>query len=276
MAVTGGVKFFDKSRALFKDGASATATSNDDSVKNILSVNRFTQWESIASDDTITETIIVTFKSSKTIDRIFLVDMNFKEFTVKYHNGAIFVDFTNVIGVNGALTANIAETIYDKDTAYYEFDSVTTGSIEITCLKTQVVDAQKFLTNFFATVELGTFTGFPRVQPTSTRNETKTKALSRRFVIQKTYETRAIKINFKTHPFQNDLDIAEALFDREEPFLVWPCGGREGTDFFRIEQDVWRLNDVLNMQILGKNKNDYEKGVYVLGFNKSLSMEEHV
>jgi len=274
--INGGVKFFEKNYALLRDGANASASSNEDAIKFILDISRYTQYESLGSNDLTTETITVNFKTAKLIDRLFLVDMNFKEFSIKYLNGGGFIDFTNVVGVNGVETTGINETAFTYNTAFYQFDEVTTSSIQVTCLKTQIADVQKYLTQLIATKELGTFEGFPRVQPDSNRNETKAKSLSRRLVVQKTYETNRVKITFKTHPFQNDIDIVETLFDREEPFLVYPCGGRTGSKYFKVEQKNWRLQDIYNVQTLGRLKNGWEKGVYTLGFNKSIMMEEHI
>lgn len=274
--IKGGVKFFDINYALFKFGTTASASSNDEGINSILDVSRYTQWESVGSNDLTTETITINFPRGLDIDRLFLVDMNFKEFNVKYYDGLSFVDFTNIVGVNGVEYATITETIFAEDTAYYEFDSVNTTSIQIQVTKTQSANAQKALTQFIATQEIGTMEGFPRLRPDSNRNETKAKALSRRYVVQKTYETNRIKLTFKTHPFQNDVDICENLFNREEPFLVWPCGGRTGEQFFKISMMNWRLKDIYNMQLTGRMKNEFERGVYLLGFNKSLTFEEHV
>jgi hypothetical protein len=202
--------------------------------------------------------------------------MNFKEFSVKYWNGSSFVDFTNVIGVNGEAKSGINETDYAYSTGYYEFDSVSSSQFQITCVKTQTANEQKYLTQFIATLEIGTFSGFPRVSPESNRNETKAKMLSRKYLVQKTYETNRIRINFKTHPYQNDLDIIDTIFDREDPFLVYPCGGRTGEQYFKVSQKNWRLDDIYNMQLTGRMKNEYEKGVYLLGFNKSIILEEHI
>lgn len=274
--ISGAAKFFEQNFALFRDGGTADASSNADAARFILDISRYTQWESIGSNDLTTETIIVNLKSAKLVDRLFLIDMNFKEFNIKYDNGSGYVDFSNVVGVNGAESSTISETDFEFDTAYYQFDPVTTSRFQITCNKSQVENAQKFLSQFIATKELGTFEGFPRIQPSSTRNETKAKALSRRLVVQKTYETNKIKITFKTHPFQNDLDIVEELFNREETFLVYPCGARSGSIYFKVDQMNWRLKDIYNMQLTGGLKNEFEKGVYTLGFNKSITLEEHI
>ena len=69
--INGAVKFFNVNYALFKSGGVATASSNDDAVKYILDVSRYTQWESIGSNDITTETVTITLPSSKLVDRLF-------------------------------------------------------------------------------------------------------------------------------------------------------------------------------------------------------------
>ena len=276
-SINGGVKFFLQNPALVKFGGNANASSNDDLAVYMLDISKYTQWESFGSDDLTEETITITLKNKTDINRLFLTDMNLKNFSIKYKDGlGVYVDFTTVIGVNGVESATIAETDYSYSTAYFEFDSVNTDSFLIEALETQVPDEEKAITGFISTSEIGTFQGFPRVQPESSRNETKARALSRRYVIQKTYETNKVKINFKSHPFQNDLDILDFIFDSEIPFLVFPCGGRTGSPYFKVDQKTWGLDDVFNMQTVGKMKNEFEKGVYTLGFKKAITLEEHI
>lgn len=274
--ISGGIKFFETNYALFKKGASATASTNDSAAKSILDTNQYTQWESIGSNDLTNETIEITLPSESTIDSILLRDFNFKNFSVKYFDGASFVDFSNVVGVNGVESASISETSFAYDSGFYQFDSVSTTKIQIVCSTTQIANTQKYLTNFFATKEIGTFLGYPRVNPTVDRNERVVRSLSGKAVVQKSYMTNNMSINFKTHPYQNDIDLLNILFNREEPFLVYLCGGRTGSNYFKIEQINWRLRDMYNMQIVGSMKNDFEKGVYILGVNKTIKLEEHV
>ena len=75
--ITGGVKFFDKNKALFRDGNTVSASTNDAASKFMLDISKYTRWESIASDDTTTETITINFKTSQTIDRIIFTEHNF-------------------------------------------------------------------------------------------------------------------------------------------------------------------------------------------------------
>ena len=114
MSINGGVKFFKRNFALLKDGATASATSNTEGIQYILSPVRWARWFSVGSSDATEEIINVTLPSTKTIDRIFLLDINLKEFDIKYFDGLVFQDFTNVIGVNGEESANILEDDYSQ------------------------------------------------------------------------------------------------------------------------------------------------------------------
>jgi hypothetical protein len=64
--------------------------------------------------------------------------------------------------------------------------------------------------------------------------------------------------------------------DREEPFLVWLCGGRRGTAFFRYTLRGFRLKDVYQMNITKAVSLSYDKNVYVNMLNASLTLSESV
>ncbi len=274
MPITGGIKFFKKSKALFALGATATATSNTDAAKNILSSNKFVIWQSLASDDTTTETIVITFPASADIDRIFLISMNWKEFTVKYDVTGTPTDFTNVVGLDGSQSV-IAETAYARDTAYYEFDKVNTTKITITATKTQIVDAEKQLERFYATEEIGTFTGFPGVPKEElNQNLNKQRVLSGNINFQKRIETFKATINFKNYTaIQNDYDILLDLERRPESFLIWLCGGKFGANF-SITRENWFLKNVYNVQTPGKLNAKWNNNIYIAGFSAKLNLEQ--
>lgn len=270
--ILGGVKFFAKNKALFRDGNTASASSNDTAAKLMLDISKYTRWESLASNDLTTEAITINFSSAKTLDRLIFTEHNLKAFTITYNSGT---EFTNVNNLDGDIVGGIAETDYNLDTAYYRFDSVSVSSIVISATTAQVVDAQKYITQFIATAELGTLAGFPRIQNVQhNRNIKGSKALSGKNVIQKGYETTTFRINFKTYPVQLDIDLVEDLHESEDSFLVWLCGGRYGTDYFTIDQRGWRLRDLYNMQISRPLGANYAKGIYQNGVNTRLALVE--
>lgn len=276
MPVTGGIKFFDLNLADSKTGADAEASSGDSSASFILDRNQYTVWRSVGSDDTTTETIEVTLSASETFSRLFLIRHNFKEFTVQYWDGG-WTDFSNIVGVNGETSSIISETDYAANTAYYEFDAVATDRILITSTKTQTADEEKFLNSFVVTTELGTLQGYPVIaDATKDKKLRKSILLNGRSFIDKSLEVFRTTINFKNYPpgLDSDLNLLLALFDRDDNFFVWLCGGRDGEPYFRYQLRGFRLEDLILMQTINIFKDRYRKNIYTSMVNMKLQLEE--
>jgi len=275
MALTGTIAFYLKNKGLLVDGSSIVASTGTDTANYVLGTNRYLEWESVGSDDTTTETLTITFPSSQTIDRIFLVDHNFKEFDIMYDVASTWTDFTTVVGLDGALVGGVSETTFDKDTAYYEFDSVTTTMIRIRATKTQVADEEKTLRTFIGTEEIGSLTAFPLVKNSFTRNSRINKTLSGRSSVIKSYDViNRINLSFQSNPYQNDQDIIETLYDSDFPFLVWLSGGKYGAsenpdctgtpDWFKIQQKGWDLKDIYQVNTDGQIDPNFFKNIFRL------------
>lgn len=280
MAITGGIKFFDKNLCLFKDGSNIDATTSTDSANYAIDLNPDTRWRSNASTDLITETLTVTFDEAKEISRLFLLDFNFKDFTVKYNVLGTWTHFASVTGLSGAKT-NITETAFAYDSAYYEFTPVTTDSIQIAVTKSQVVDAQKYLTQFIVTNELGTLAGYPEVKRVKMdKNARISKTISGKNIVQKSIETADFDLNFKGYPsaaaYNADMDLMMTLHDRQNPFLVWLCGGRRGSSYFRYTLRGFRLKDVFQMQVMKAVDLGYTDNIYNGSLNAKVVLDEHV
>ena len=272
MTISGGIKFFERNTALFVDGTVATATSNTASANNILTNRQLVYWESIASDDTTTETIEITFNKTVTIDRVLLNRINFKQFTVKYDSASVWTDFTNVSGLDGDLVGGIAETTFSDEVAYYEVDSISTTGLQIAVLKSQVVDAEKIIYNLITTAELGTLEGYPKANVQFTRGARQAVVLSGLSVIQKAYEVNNISLSFSHHPYQSDITLVETLFDETNSFLVWLCGGIRGTDYFRYNIRGYALRDIYNMQVSTGMSPNYPNGIYINAPDNNISL----
>ena len=264
MAITGGIKFFKKNEM---SGASPSATSGDASAKFMLDLDVDTYWTSVGSNDSTTETITINFGSNKTIDRVLLLDHNFKNFTVKYLSGSSYVAFANVIGIVGTSLSGNTETSFSKDSSYYEFDSVSTSSIQIACLSTQTPNAEKYLGQAIGTSELGTFVGYPQVSRIDlSRNTRSKKTLSGRYSVQKSQQTLGYSIRFRNYPsstiYNVDIDLALTLFESEDPFLIYPCGGRYESQHFSYQLPGFRLKDCILSQVKKGYKLKYVKNIY--------------
>lgn len=276
MAITGGIKFFDKNILATDNNTVIAASSGDSSSSFCVDLNDFTYWRSVGSNDAVTETITIDFPSSTSINRIFLKDHNFKSYTIQYNNGSTLVDFANITGLDGT-KATISESSYDKDTSYYEFDAVTTSQIVITATETQVTDAEKYLSTVICTTEIGTLDGYPQISNLfKSKNSRTSKSLSGRLIVQKSIETFRTTLNFSNYPAGNtsDIDLCYTLFDRDESFLVWLCGGRYGSDYFKYALRGIRLQDVYQVQVTNNFDDSYRKSVYSNPVKLNLKLEE--
>lgn len=279
MAITGGIKFFKQSKIL--DANASAPISGDASVDNLLNANKETFYRSVGSSDSTTEEIEITFAETKTIDRIFLINTNAKDFNIMYDVSGTWTHFANVADVDGS-QSNITETTYSNDTYYAEFDSVSTGKIRIQIAKTQVADAEKFINQVIVTEELSTLVGYPEVKQVEMNRQLRSKkTISGKFSVQKSLETFAINVNFKNYPsdavYNVDIDAMIALHDLEVPFITWLCGGRFGSKYFRYALPGFRLKDVVQMQVSNAYKLSYTDNIYVNPLNlASVKLVEHI
>ena len=265
MAVTGGIKFFNKNK--IADG-STVASSGTSSSKFILDLDVDTYWTSLGSSDGVSEEITITTSKSQSIDRILLLDHNFKTYNIKYYDGSSYVDFSNVVGIGGATSTTINETSFSQDSSYYEFTQVSTTSIKITVTHTQTPNQEKYLNQAIASSEIGTFVGYPSVNSiTMDRNSRVKKTLGGRFSVQKGNKTFGFDIRFKSYPssdvYNVDIDLALSLFETEDPFIIYACGGRYESQHFKKAIPGFRLKDAFLMQINKAYKLKYLKSIYV-------------
>ncbi len=277
--ITGGIKFFEKSKCLAKDGASAEVVSGDVVSDYMLDTNPITSWNSVGSSDIVTETLTIRFGFESEINRILLINHNFKAYTIQYWNGSTYVDFSNVYKLTGTVQSSITETVNANDTSYYEFDTVTTTIIKITITTTQVANDEKYIFQVIATKELGTLEGYPIINSLKqSRNTVVTEMLSGKQNITKGYETFSCKLQFKNYPasLSDDLDLVWTLYDSQDPFLVWLCGGHTTSSYFRYALRGFRPRDIYQCQVKGDVPVSYYKNIYNAPVNLELQLEEHV
>lgn len=280
MSIGGGIKVFNTSQNLVQDGNSATATSGNSAANYGIDRNPDTYWRTVGSTDAATETYTISLSGSKTITRILLLDINWKNFDVMYDVGGTWTDFTSVVGMDGS-KASVAETAFADNSAYYEVASVSTTAIRIRVTSTQIANAQKYLAQAIFTTELGTLVGYPEISALENdRNARVHQTISGRCLVQKSTETMGILLNFKNYPhasaYNADVDLMMTLFDMETPFLVWLCGGRRGTTRFGYTLRGFRLKDCYQMQITKAFKMKYSDNIYKNGLNMQIQLEEHV
>lgn len=273
-----GIKFFTRSQCLVNDNTTIVASSGQAAAERCLDRNPITYWRSVLSDDTITEELEIIFPSNQTFDRILLLDHNFKSYNIKYFSGGTYVHFASVSGLDGSLS-NITETVYSKDTSYYEFTQVTSSKIRIQITETQVADDQKYLNQCIVTTELGTLVGHPDIKGTELNRQLRNeKMLSGRVLTQKSDEVFEVDLDFKTYPasLEDDIDLMFQLHDSENTFLIWLCGGKYGSNYFKNQMRGYRLRDVYNVQMISSVKPIYSNNVFMNTVNLGVQFKEAV
>jgi hypothetical protein len=128
--ITGAIKFFEKSYALFKDGASAVVSSGDITKNYMLTDNKYFAWLSDGSDDSTMETIEITLPTPTTINRLFLNNINLKEFEIDYYNGSTYENFTNVSGIDNSTVSGI-EAVVNGDFTNWTADDPDNWNLSI-------------------------------------------------------------------------------------------------------------------------------------------------
>lgn len=277
MSISGGIKFFDRNFCLLEDGASVVASNGQSTANRALDRNVYSYYRTSGSSDAVSETFEVTFPETKSLDRILLIDHNFKDYDIEYDVAGVWTAFTNVVGIDGALGGGISESTYSRSVSYYEFDEVSTDKIQITIDGTQVADAEKYLQQIIASMELGTFSGFPNLRRNKhSRNIRKRTVLSGKTLVQKGLRSSDFRLQFQNYPasYSGDLDLVGTLDERETDFLMWPCGGRTGSDYFKYELRGFRLQDIYACNITSDIDNTYRNNTYVGPINFSINLEE--
>lgn len=267
-----GIKFFKQNKALFSKGVTATASSNQDQINNILTSDKTVKWESETAVDGTFEEITIFFPSSITISRAFIIGTNIKDIGFKRDG---FGSFSGGKGLKTSILSSTFEyTDYDKNVCYFEFDPITIiQNIKIVGTLTQIPNQKKTIERVYVTNEIGTFEGFPFVTEMFNQNSTEKKVLSGNVNIQKKLETFNAGLSFKNYTFENDYNVLRNIFNENQSFLMWLCGGLESNSF-KFDREPWRLQDVYNMQTKSKLKTKWKKGLYNMAFDASAKLEQ--
>jgi hypothetical protein len=304
--ITGGIKFFEQSYCLFKNGATATASSNNSAINTILNYDKDNGWVSSGSAEDTIETITITLPTSTTFSRMFLLNHNFSFYDIYYGNyqnfsnvitltlpygignytdesGAFYTDENGLYYNDGenevtAIGNAISQSGYTVNASYYEFDAVTTNTIIIQAKNVQdpATIVEKFLGSFIITDEIGTFSvdGLALPNASVNANNRVERNLNNKAIVQRGVDTFSCSLNSQYLYNQDDLDLYTNLFDRNDDFLVWLCGGRYGTPYFRVNAKPYRPLDVFRVRNVGDLDNNYYKNLYNAGMAGTLNLIE--
>lgn len=289
MAVTGAIKFFERSRTLLSDGNASASLSSDskqndnESIKNLLTFDKDSYYQTpMITNEGFGQIIDISFVRPIKINRLFLIDTNLQTgaliFTTPIKN---ITDIDNKVLQDGSFLTFGQGEGFDSLTHYWEFDEITISSFSLQFNVLSRNDYSNppdffFIKQIIATSEIGTFEGFPNISGYSeSQNEIINMTSTGLKHITKQHQTvDSFKISFHSHPIENDIRIADRIFNSNESFTLWPCGGGYGSNHFLFEKEGWRLDDIYNVQTVGRKSNRWHKNFYKGGISSNINMVE--
>lgn len=204
---------------------------------------------------------------NRTVNSFYIYNTNISDLIVRYWNGSTFVN----------LDSSNATIIKDSTQRYIFIRTnvdITTNEIDLIGTNTLVANQEKFVTLFMAFQEIGQFRYFPDFLPKMSPEQNIFKTTDgRNFVIERGEAFGAV-IALKSHVKQEDIDLAEALLQRKEPFFIWPNGGDE--NIFRFKFRPYRFQDIYKCTIIGEYEPQLNKNYYRAGMNCGFELVEVV
>ena len=210
-------QFFETNK-IIKDQDTFSASSGVGTVENIADYSRITKWDSIGSNDAVTENIEVIFltpdaqEENRTIDRVILTGCNAKLFRLytSYWNGASYDAYVLRDTVTDSAIENHIRTIA----------STSCGKIKIEMDTTIMVNEEKCISEFIATKLLWAAT-----MPMDTFDiRNKQKSDIRRLYngtaqMVNHYDKWSAEIEFKQIT-QTEIDALRVIYDTYDVFII--------------------------------------------------------
>lgn len=258
------ILLFKKSKTDYTD-SDVVATASQGSIYAPLALNRSNTsgWITTGSVDADNTTFTVDMVNSHIVDQILLVGHNFKAFTVKYWDGAAYQAFSPAIN----------ETTNTATTNRFSVTSVETTKLQVRITGTQVVNSDKRLAQFIATELIGRLNAWPIIEnAVFDRYKRVTKMLSGKSLIAENIGGFSCDLSVTIWSNNADLTIVESLYNSNNGFLVWLCGG--DTSQFSSVRQGYRLEDVFLMKCTNDFQPNWVEGLYKSGLGLQISLSE--
>jgi hypothetical protein len=203
------------------DVIDATATNDGtDFLFKLKDRSNDTGWATTGSNDAALTQIDIDLGDPYNINRIMLLNHNLKAYTLKYWNGAAYVDFSTPI----------AETVYAQDASFHSFDLVSARLFRFIVQGTQIANADKTLSQLIFTRQVGVFTAQPNVsRAESNKNRIVERTVSGRRMVSLREGGFMVTVKFMPNKTQNDIDLIMDLYESNEGRLISLVGGDDSS-----------------------------------------------
>lgn len=262
--MAGQIIFFDKNKADYEqDFVTVTASEGDATADRVLNRSNLDGWVTEGSQDSSNTTFEIDLVDTREIDSILLAGHNFKSFKVEYWTGAAWAAFSPAID----------ETAETADGSFFEVASVSSSKVKLTVRGTQTADDDKILKQFIVTRKIGQLDAWPVIKsPKLDRDLRKNKMLSSKLHLVESVETYSAKLDVKILKLDADLELIETLYEMNEGFLFWPCGGDE-SQFSSIRKG-YRFEDIYLVRAMNPHSPGFYKGLYQSGIQITIDLAE--
>jgi hypothetical protein len=262
------IAFFRKNHADYEiSTVSASASESSDQAHAVLDRSNFSSWMTTGSVDANGTFLEVNMGDVRTVSELLLLKHNFKNYHVQYWDDVAlsYQEFSPAINPS----ANSAAS------NWHRFAAVQTSKIKITINGTQIANSEKYLYQFIATELIGQLDGWPVIKdPSISRGLKLNTMLSGRGYLLESLGQYTAKLTVENWKSDADLSIVEALFNSNEGFLFWPCGGDETQ--FSSRRIGYRMEDLFLMRCSNAYKPEFYKGIYVSGMKIEIDLVEVV
>lgn len=243
----------------------ATASQGDDYADWAINRSPRSAWITSGSVDADNTTFELDFGVVQDIDNILLLRHNFKAFTIQYWDGDSWEDFSTPI----------SQTTNTASSNRFTFTSVATSKVLLTITGTQTANEDKYLYHFIATEAIGQFEGWPQInRPILGKSKVRNRLLSGKSDIFENLGHFACSLSVKSLTSDEDLTMIETMFDSNEGFLLWLCGGSESQ--FKTVRQGYRLQDIYLMKPTNDFSPEYLDGIYSGGIKFQMDLVEVV
>jgi len=266
------ILFLEKSKVDL-DNVNATLTVTDavasDTGQSIIDFvrnrNNSSSWLTTGSTDAADTEILIELGDTTNITDIILIDHNWKAYTIQYHNGTIFTDFS--VAIN--------ETVNTSTGTSYNFSSVSTTQLKIIIDSTQIVDADKRLGQLIITDRIGQLNAWPKInRPMVSLNKVKTKMLSGKTHVAETTGFFACELDVKILKLDADLTLLESIYFSREGSLVWINAGDDAQ--FSSLRVGYRFRDIFLMRPIDEWNPEWHESIYTSGMKIKVKLQESV
>lgn len=260
--------FFEKNKIDFDQAnisitvTDGTATdTGEDFIDQIRNRRNHSGWMTTGSADAANTQVDIDTTDAVTINVLFMIQHNFKDFTFKYHNGSSYE--TLVTGSGNT-----------QEDSYYKFKAVTGNLFRLIITGTMTADDDKRLAQMILTQFVGQFSEKPEFYPVDGKNRRRIQFLSGKEKIVRTtgaFECRVQRDNMRA---EADLNLVETIYNSVEGLLIWLCG--DDTQQFTSVRYTWRRRDIYLVVARNEYEPHFDDSFYDRGVNVDIRLVESV